>query len=161
MVSIVRNVLDRQVPVPTCRRRSSSLWFDDECRRMKQSARALERRVRRAGLYSDASPVTAEWRAQRRLYFKLAHRKRSAFWKARVDSMPNSHNHTAFGDHSTSCLNVEGHLLHRFLKAKSLKFVLPQLTQTNRHSLQHPSTCAACFCTSHSGRHGCSRAIVA
>jgi len=52
---------------------------------------------------------------------------------------------------STSCLDVAGCLLSMHqscivsLKTKSLKFVLSPLTQTNRHSLQHPSTVCSVF----------------
>ena len=85
----ITKLLDRQVPdrSVTCRRRSSSLWFDDECRRAKQAVRVLERAVRRTGSCSeDSSSIVAEWRAQRRLYFDLVHRKRSTFWTTRVDA---------------------------------------------------------------------------
>jgi len=48
----VQELLHRQVSARTvtCRRRPSSVWFDDECRRAKQSVRSLEGTVRRDGM---------------------------------------------------------------------------------------------------------------
>jgi len=86
--STVSQLLDRQIPARsvTCRRRTSSLWFDDECRSAKQAVRTLERSVRRAGLTLAANtPTVKARRAQRRAYFSLLHKKRSEFWTARFD----------------------------------------------------------------------------
>ena len=49
--STITELLDRQVPTRsvTCRRRPSSLWFDDECRGAKRKVRRLERATRREG----------------------------------------------------------------------------------------------------------------
>jgi len=49
--STITELLDRQVPMQsvTCRRRPSSLWFDDECRGAKRKVRRLERAARREG----------------------------------------------------------------------------------------------------------------
>jgi len=49
--STITKLLDRQVPMwsVTCRRRPSSLWFDDECRGVKRKVRRLERAARREG----------------------------------------------------------------------------------------------------------------
>jgi hypothetical protein len=85
----IRELLDRQVPLGTftCRRRVSSLWFDEECRRAKRSVRTSERAARRIDPRSAAtSSIVAEWRAQRRSYFHLLRQKRSAFWTSRVDA---------------------------------------------------------------------------
>jgi len=124
-----------------------SLWFDEECRRMKRSVGALERRVRRAGRCSDASPVTAERRAQRRLYDTATivlnvDRKRSASWKARVDAKQ-SQPHRVW--RSFDELLGRGKMSTVDVDAKLPKFVLPPLTPTNRHSLQHPSTVYCVF----------------
>ena len=55
--------------------------------RAKQVVRTLERSVRRAGLTSAANtPTVTAWRAQRRAYFSLLHKKRSEFWTARFDA---------------------------------------------------------------------------
>jgi len=49
--SAITELLDRQVPTrsATCRRRLSSLWFDDVCRGAKRKVRRLERAARREG----------------------------------------------------------------------------------------------------------------
>ena len=70
--STITVLLDRQVPARsvTCRRRPSSLWFDDECRMAKRNVRRLERAARREGpLASSSSSTATAWRAQRRAYF--------------------------------------------------------------------------------------------
>ena len=67
--STITGLLDRQVPARsvTCRRRLSSLWFDDECRMAKGNVRRLERAARREGpLASSSSSAATAWRAQRR-----------------------------------------------------------------------------------------------
>ena len=57
----ITSLLYKQVPVcqVTCRRRSSSVWFDDKCRRAKRTLRSMENAARRAGPLSDASSPTA------------------------------------------------------------------------------------------------------
>ena len=71
----ISQLLNRQVPARTvtCRRRPSSLWFDDECRRMKRSVRELERAVRHAdrSAVDDLSSLASTRVSQRRLYSKL------------------------------------------------------------------------------------------
>ena len=86
---MVAELLEDQIPVSTktCRRRPSNVWFDDECRRAKQSLRACERAARRTKqLLDDSIPAVATWRDARRKYFNLLHHKRSIFWRQRVDS---------------------------------------------------------------------------
>jgi len=68
--STITGLLDRQVPARsvTCRRRPSSLWFDDECRMAKRNVRRLERAARREGpLASSSSSAATAWRAASRL----------------------------------------------------------------------------------------------
>ena len=112
----------------TCRRRPSSLWFDDECRRAKQSVRQLERAVRQARLRSeDNSSTTAAWRAQRRVYFDLLHRKRSAFWMSRVDAEQSQPRRLwrsfdeLLGRGRTPPTDVDASDLHRFFDDKVTK----------------------------------------
>ena len=70
-----------------CRRRPSSAWFDDECRKAKQLVHSLERDVRRAGELSAASPsMVAAWCAQRYQYVQLHSRKCAALWISNVDA---------------------------------------------------------------------------
>ena len=67
--STITELLDRQVPMRsvTCRRRPSSLWFDDECRGVKRKVGRLERAARRESpLTLSTSPTAAAWRAERR-----------------------------------------------------------------------------------------------
>ena len=83
----ITGLLDKQVPVRqvACRRRSSGMWFDDECRRAKRALRSLERAARRTGPLSDANLAAVEaWRVQRRQYFTLLQQKRSDFWTNRL-----------------------------------------------------------------------------
>jgi len=85
--SIITELLDRQVPTRsvTCRRRPSSLWFDDECRGAKRKVRRLERSARREGpLALSTSPTAAAWCAERRAYFNLLQRKQRTYWTERV-----------------------------------------------------------------------------
>ena len=70
----------------TCRRRPTSTWFDDDCRNAKRALRASEKAARRAGPLSNILPAIRAWRVQRRQYFELLHKKRSAFWSTRVDA---------------------------------------------------------------------------
>lgn len=84
----IKHLLDRHAPARclAVRQRPSSVWFDDECRSAKRQLRRLERDVRRQGRLSDnASPAAIQWRAERRRYVDLLHRKRSRFWVNRVD----------------------------------------------------------------------------
>jgi len=82
-------ILDRLIPVRTCRRRPSDPWFDQNCRAAaKRSVRALERTCRRADP-TDAAAVTAAadaWRAERRSYSQLLQRKREKFWRLKIES---------------------------------------------------------------------------
>ena len=85
----IGDLLDQQIPVRrvTCCRRLSCVWFDDECRILKQSLRSLERNIRRAfgtlecqsvvsrGLARTAPPVR-----------RTAGRKRSFLWIAHVNA---------------------------------------------------------------------------
>jgi hypothetical protein len=122
----ITSLLDRQVPVRTvtCRRRSSSLWYDDECRGVKRAVRALERIVRRTGRCSDDTPVVAEWRAQRRVYFELLHQKSSAFWTARIDADQSQPRRLwrsfdeLLGRGRMSVTDVDATTLHRFFDDK-------------------------------------------
>ena len=91
-------VLDRLVPqrTVTCRRRLSNPWFDDECRRAKQSVRRLDRASSRASRAATAtpSPVTianaavaaASWTTEHRAYCDLRRQKRESFWQKKVES---------------------------------------------------------------------------
>jgi len=84
--STITGLLDRQVSARsvTCRRRPSSLLFDDECRMAKRNVRHLERAARREGpLASSSSSAATAWRAQRRAYFELLQRKQHTYWTAR------------------------------------------------------------------------------
>jgi hypothetical protein len=92
----VSELLDRQVTVKaiTCRRRQSSTWFDDDCRRAKRALRSLERAARRSGPLSNVNaPAVSAWRAERRRYFDLLRQKRSVFWSARIDAMQSQPRH--------------------------------------------------------------------
>ena len=83
----ITDLLDKQVPVRqvTCRRRPSSTWFDDDCRRAKRTLRSMERAARRTGPLSDSnSPAATAWRVHRRQYFTLLQQKRSDFWTTRL-----------------------------------------------------------------------------
>ena len=85
----ISELLDHQVPVQliTCRRRPTSTWFDDDCRKAKRALRASEKAARRAGPLSNIDlPAVRAWRVQRRQYFELLRKKRSAFWSTRVDA---------------------------------------------------------------------------
>jgi len=87
--STITELLDRQVPTRsvTCRRRPSSLWFDDECRDAKRNVWRLETAARREGpLALFTSPTAAAWRAERRAYFNLLQRKQRTYWTERVDA---------------------------------------------------------------------------
>lgn len=87
--STITCLLDQQVParVTTCRRRPSSLWFDDECCKAKRALRSQEKVLQLAGLLVDnTSPAATPWRDQRRQYLKLLHQKSSEFWMARIDA---------------------------------------------------------------------------
>ena len=64
---------------------SSLTWFDDDCRNAKRALRASEKAARRAGPLSNID-LPAAWRVQRRQYFELLRKKRSAFWSTRVDA---------------------------------------------------------------------------
>ena len=82
-------LLDSQVPLQTktCRCRPSNAWYDDDCRKAKRSVRSRERAARRSGPLSDLSlPAVQLWRAERRRYFDLLDKKRSAFWTTRVEA---------------------------------------------------------------------------
>ena len=48
---ILESLLNTQIPVTktTCRQRPSNAWFNDDCRKAKQSLRTLEREARKAG----------------------------------------------------------------------------------------------------------------
>jgi hypothetical protein len=83
----LESLLNDQIPVrsTTCRRRPSNAWFNDECRKAKQSLRILERAARQAGELSDSTAVLA-WRDERRRYLALVRRTRSTFWTSRVES---------------------------------------------------------------------------
>jgi len=81
------HLLDDQAPVQhvTCRRRPTSTWFDDDCRKAKRALRSSEKVARRAGPLSNIDlPVVIAWRVQRRQYFELLRQKRIAFWSTRV-----------------------------------------------------------------------------
>ena len=51
----ISELLDHQVPVQliTCRRRPTSTWFDDDCRKAKRPLCASEKAARRAGPLSN------------------------------------------------------------------------------------------------------------
>jgi len=58
----IAGLLDEQIPVRqvTCRRRPSTMWFDDECRRAKRMLRSMERAARRTGpLFDNNLPETS------------------------------------------------------------------------------------------------------
>ena len=58
----IAGLLDKQIPVRqvTCRRRPSTMWFDDECRRAKRMLRSMERAARRTGpLFDNNLPETS------------------------------------------------------------------------------------------------------
>jgi len=83
----IAGLLDKQIPVRqvTCRRRPSTMWFDDECRRAKRVLRSMETAARRTGPLSDNNlPAVAAWRVQRRQYFTLLQQKHSDFWTKRL-----------------------------------------------------------------------------
>ena len=64
----LESLLDTQIPVrkTTCRQRPSNAWFNDDCRKAKQSLRTLERAARRAGPLSDMTqPAVLAWRDER------------------------------------------------------------------------------------------------
>jgi len=85
----IAGLLDKQVPVRqvTCRRRPSTMWFDDDCRKAKRVMRSTESAARRTGPLSDNNlPAVAAWRIQRRQYFTLLQQKRSDFWTKRLDA---------------------------------------------------------------------------
>ena len=85
----IRELLDKQVPERsvTCRRRVSSLWFDEELRQAKRTMRSSEEAARRVDPQSaTASSVIAEWHAQRRAYARLRRQKSTAFWTTRIDA---------------------------------------------------------------------------
>ena len=85
----ISELRDHQIPVQliTCRRRPTSTWFDDDCRKAKLPLRASEKTARRAGPLSNIDlPAVRAWRVQRRQYFELLRKKRSAFWSTRVDA---------------------------------------------------------------------------
>jgi len=70
--STITGLFDRQVPTRsvTCRRRPSSLWFDDECRMAKRNVRRLARAARREGpLASSSLSAATAWRAKRLNYY--------------------------------------------------------------------------------------------
>jgi len=85
----ISQLLDDQAPVQhvTCRRRPTSTWFDDDCRKAKRALRSSEKVARRAGPLSNIDlPAVTAWRVQRRQYFELLRQKRAAFWSTRVDA---------------------------------------------------------------------------
>ena len=85
----ISELLDYQIPVQLIifRRRPTSTWFDDDCRKAKRALRASEKAARRAGPLSNIDlPAVRAWRAQRRQYFELLRLKRTAFWTTRVDA---------------------------------------------------------------------------
>jgi len=113
----IAGLLDKQIPVRqvTCRRRPSTMWFDDECRRAKQALRSTETAARRTGPLSDNLPAVAAWRVQRRQYFTLLQQKRSDFWTKRLDA-EKSRPRADFGGRSMSCLVAAAeHLCHQTL----------------------------------------------
>src|SRR5664279_1445573 len=126
--STICKLLVLQVPVRhiTCRRRQSCVWFDEECRESKKKLRSSERTFRRLGPLSSAVPsVVASWRAERRLYHDLLHRKRSTFWTDRVNaeqSQPRrlwkSFNELLGRGNAPTCINIDATELHRHFDDK-------------------------------------------
>lgn len=123
----INQLLDRQVPIRTytCRRRPSSLWFDDECRTAKRAVRLLERTARHLDSSSATnSSIVATWRAQRRAYAKLLDQKRSDFWRERVEA-EQSHPRRLWrsfdqllGRNSQHPTDIDATALHRFFEDK-------------------------------------------
>jgi len=69
----IGQLLDDQAPVQhvTCRRRPTSTWFGDDCRKAKRALRSLEKVARRAGPLSNIDlPAVTAWRDQRRQYLE-------------------------------------------------------------------------------------------
>ncbi len=123
----ISTLLDRQIPVSTktCRRRPSNLWFDDECRTAKRSLRSHERAARRVGPLSNiTSPAVVAWLEERRRYFDLVHRKRSAFWTDRVEADQNQPRRLwqsfdeLLGRGRTPLTDIDACRLHRFFDDK-------------------------------------------
>ena len=77
-------IADQFAPVRTVtvRRRSSDVWFDDECRTSKKACRLAERRARQ----HPTAPNIEEWRACRRVYYRLLRSTKEAFWRQHAEA---------------------------------------------------------------------------
>ena len=124
--STINQLLDRQVPTRnvTCRLRPSCRWFDDECRTAERLQRSVERPARAVGSTSYLEALSA-WRAQRRLFYKLLHRKRSEFWSDVVESdqsnprcLWRSFNELLGRERASSAVSIDATQLHRHFENK-------------------------------------------
>ena len=123
----IESLLNDQIPArsTTCRRRPSNAWFNDECRKAKQSLRILERAARKADELSDTTqPAVMAWRDERRRYFDLVQRTRSTFWTSRVESersqprrLWQSFDHI-LGRGRAPSADIDASTLHRFFDEK-------------------------------------------
>ena len=153
----ISELLDHQVPVQliTCRRRPSSTWFDDDCRKAKRALRASEKAARRAGPLSNIDL----YRLLERGAFNDASTSncfaRSVLRSGPHASMPSSRSQAAYGGPSMSCLAVG---VYRRLQisarrtctvsstTRSPEYVLPLLTCMHRLSpLPQSAVCCGCF----------------
>lgn len=82
--SELQAIADRLAPLRTVtvRRRPSDMWFDDECRASKKTARLAERRARQHPTHHNID----EWKECRREYFKRLRLTKEAFWRQHVES---------------------------------------------------------------------------
>jgi len=154
-------LLDHQVPVQhiTCRRRPTSTWFDDDCRKPNRSTEKAAV-ARRTGPLSDTnSPAVAAWRTQRRQYYTTCF-ARSVLISGPHVLMRSSHSQVDCGGPSTSCSAVD---VYRHLQksvprtctvsstTRSLLYVLPLLRRMRLilHLCHSADVCCCCSQLSH------------
>ena len=122
----ITRIIDRMLTkrIVRFRRRTSDPWFDDDCRKAKQSIYRLERAVRRADP-ADVAAATTTWKAQRREYRDLLQKKRKAFWKEKIDAERSTpRQQWRFIDmlmgrvHTSTSADVNADEMHRFFDAK-------------------------------------------